>query len=622
MKANRGRAVTLQPHPEATDDVTELHGIGAKNNRPLVADLFCGAGGLSLGFERAGMTVAIGIDHDDYAITTHRAHHAGLSASWDLSDPDTVNQLGGLVRDLEISVVCGGPPCQPFSRAGRGIISSLVERGVRGDYDSRRDLWQAFLEVVRVGRPRAVLMENVPDMAFDRGMVIIRTIISELESWGYGVEAKLLNAADYGVPQMRRRLFVMAIMDGVAPVWPELIPLQVSLIDAIGDLLEIDGGWNHGALDEEGGMPYLASTSPFQDLMRRDSGSRVFDHVTRAVRADDRLAFASMEPGTKYSELDEELKRYREDIFKDKYNRLDPHSPSRTVTAHLSRDGYAYIHPTQDRTISVREAARIQSFPDDVRFAGPPTAAFKQIGNAVPVLLGEALGASLLRSISSGQVATRSMGGLTRTLADHFRYSSETNSLATPWLAAESSWQLFSAISLDVRLRSPLRRSMWTTISKWVSPQETLALSEILERLGRQLSIEEQVNTVLSIASRLEAGAQPHEIIPPSVWDMVCTLAPDEDESLMATAAMIRVAARFFGSDVNFINSGTDGRLQVMHMIGGTASDEESAFAARGLWDLAVSHCTTKRPRCGSCPLRGQCQSAHDDHSLFQGGVT
>ena len=617
MKASRGRAVTLQPHAEATEDVSELLGIGASTDRPLVADLFCGAGGLSLGLERAGMTVAIGIDHDDYAITTHRAHHGGLSASWDLYDPETVNRLGELVRDLEISVVCGGPPCQPFSRAGRGIIRSLVERGVRGESDTRRDLWQSFLDVVRVGRPRAVLMENVPDMAFDRGMVIIRTIISELESWGYGVEARLLNAADHGVPQTRRRLFVMAVRDGISPIWPEPTPMQVSLIDAIGDLPEIEGGWDHEALDDQGGMPYLPCTSPFQELMRSDSGARVFDHVTRAVREDDRLAFASMEPGTKYSDLDDELKRYRDDIFKDKYNRLDPHSPSRTVTAHLSRDGYAYIHPTQDRTISVREAARIQSFPDDVRFAGPPTAAFKQIGNAVPVLLGQALGTSILRSIKSGEVTTQSMGGLTKRLADHYRHARETSSLATPWLAAENSWQLFSAMTLDPRLPAPSRRSMWTAVSKWASPQETLASSELLERLGRQLSIEEQVNTVLSVASRIEAGAQPHEVIAPGIWDLVCTLAPDEDESLTATAPMIRVAARFFGSDVNSINSGTDGRLQVMHMIGGTASDEDSAFAARGLMDLAVSHCKTKQPRCGGCPLREQCRSAHDDQSLF-----
>jgi DNA (cytosine-5)-methyltransferase 1 len=171
-KASRGRVVHLDPHRDSTVNWEELADFVLGSDWPLAADLFCGAGGLSLGLERAGLKVVIGIDQDAYAIATHRAQHAGLSASWDLSNPETVQQLGSMVKDLGVSVVCGGPPCQPFSRAGRGIIRSLVDRGIRGESDTRRDLWQSFLEVVRVGRPKAVLMENVPDMAFDRARVV------------------------------------------------------------------------------------------------------------------------------------------------------------------------------------------------------------------------------------------------------------------------------------------------------------------------------------------------------------------------------------------------------------------------------------------------------------------
>ena len=186
--------------------------------------------------------------------------------------------------------------CQPFSRAGRGIIRSLVDKGVRGEIDERRDLWQAFLEVVRVGQPRAVLMENVPDMAFDRGMVIIRSILSELESWGYSAEARILDASEHGVPQMRRRLFVIGLRDGVKIKWPTPSSTRVSVMSALGDLPEIEGGWNHG-LDDDGGMTYLPAASDYQRLMRINCGDKVFDHITRSVREDDKRAFASMEQG-------------------------------------------------------------------------------------------------------------------------------------------------------------------------------------------------------------------------------------------------------------------------------------------------------------------------------------
>ena len=102
--------------------------------------------------------------------------------------------------------------------------------------------------------------------------------------------------------------------------------------------------------------------------------------MTRAVRPDDREIFAQMDSKMKYSEIPDELKRYRDDIFDDKYKRLDLNAPSRSITAHIAKDGYWYIHPTQDRTITIREAARLQTFPDRARFAGPATAAFRQIG--------------------------------------------------------------------------------------------------------------------------------------------------------------------------------------------------------------------------------------------------
>ena len=127
---------------------------------------------------------------------------------------------------------------------------------------------------------------------------------------------------------------------------------------------------------------------------------RIYDHVTRAVRDDDRKIFEQMDASTKYSDIDPELQRYRDDIFTDKYKRLDLNQPSRSITAHIAKDGYWYIHPTQHRTITIREAARIQTFPDRVRFAGPPSASLRQIGNAVPPVLSELAARSVLAAHS------------------------------------------------------------------------------------------------------------------------------------------------------------------------------------------------------------------------------
>lgn len=621
-KGSKGIFVSLDPHPLAVRDEPSLRELVGSLDGPLVVDLFCGAGGLSLGLERAGGTTIVGIDHDEHAIRTHRAHHLGLSESWDLSDPAVVETIGRIVREHEVTLVCGGPPCQPFSRAGRGIIRSLVDRGVRGQRDERRDLWQSFLEVVRIGRPAAVLMENVPDMAFDRGMVIIRSVIAELESWGYGVDARVLDSSAYGVPQTRRRLFVIGLRDGVQPRWPDAAEHRTSLVDAIGDLPPFDGGWVHDGLDDTGGMPYEAASSTFQELMRRDCGPVVFDQITRAVRPDDRLAFAAMEPGTKYSELDDDLKRYRDDIFQDKYNRLDPFAPSRTVTAHLSRDGYAYIHPFEDRTISVREAARIQSFPDNIRFHGPPTSAFRQIGNAVPVLMGEALGLAILAALDDGQTATTSVSQSTSMLASYFHARSSGDDLAVEWLAAGSTWQLVLGVLLESVTNPKHRRIVWDLVRGHLTPIDSLDARDPMTRVGRQLGIEALINEVLSIAEKVVDGEDLASVLSHRVWDSVCTLSADEDEAFVPTPGMVRVAARFFGVPLETLSVGTTGRLLTARLAGGTDSDQVGADAARGLYEIAATICSSDRPSCSRCPLSDHCAGAVSDELTLELGAS
>src|SRR5215216_4670780 len=145
-----------------------------RSRRPLAIDLFSGAGGLSLGLERAGCRVALAVDIDEWALETHAHNFEGLALRLDLGDPGIRDGLVALLEGIDVDLVAGGPPCQPYSRAGRSKIRSLVESGVRDPRDHRSELWRAFLDIAERVRPRAVLMENVPDVALGDDLTVVR----------------------------------------------------------------------------------------------------------------------------------------------------------------------------------------------------------------------------------------------------------------------------------------------------------------------------------------------------------------------------------------------------------------------------------------------------------------
>ncbi|SVD43405.1 uncharacterized protein METZ01_LOCUS396259, partial [marine metagenome] len=210
----------------------------------LAADLFCGAGGLGLGLEVSGIRTVLGIDSDPEAAATHRALFPGLTIDdWDLGDGAVVKRVADLIRSCGISVVVGGPPCQPFSRAGRSLLRELVARGIRPEYDARQDLWLSFLAVVKHSEPEAVIMENVPDMALDSDTLIVRKMVHELERCGYSVEVEILDSFRFDVPQLRPRLILVALAGGRSFSFPTGSTRGTpSLRDAIGDLPLLDGG--------------------------------------------------------------------------------------------------------------------------------------------------------------------------------------------------------------------------------------------------------------------------------------------------------------------------------------------------------------------------------------------
>jgi DNA (cytosine-5)-methyltransferase 1 len=630
VKQVRGPFVKLPPHHLAVERPEELGGLVAElrtlePQRLLAADLFSGAGGLSLGLEQAGITTVFAVDHDKEAVETHRHHFPGLTVAWDLSDDNVVEQVGQLLRQNHIDVLCGGPPCQPFSKAGRSGIRHYVRTGVRDAHDQRRDLWQSFLEVARVARPRAVIMENVPDMALDREMFILRTMVFELESMGYSVEERVAETWRFGVPQFRQRLVLVALRDGLEFNWPREVPRKTTVENAIGDLPVVEGGWRpEGGAD--GWAIYGAPLTEFQKEMRESvpeqDAHRIYDHITRPVRPDDLRAFELLDSNTRYSDLPSELKRYRDDIFDDKYKRLDANDLSRTITAHIAKDGYWYIHPTQNRTLTIREAARLQTFPDWFRFAGPPSAAFRQIGNAVPPALGRALGLALLTALDEPRTAAVSSERVAATLSAWFE---STELQATPWLKASTRWQVISAeLLLDKAAAEPIRR-IWPVLRQMESPEATISRAQDVLDIGRLIGREGRALRVIAAAEALLGKGPVHDDVleaavaakqlPESVAGLAALVvqvgdADQGEEPVIINKGVLRVASRFTGEDVDRRNRLTDGRLAVARMIG---FGRQSRSAHLALMELANTICRPSTPDCPRCPLALWCATNQSD---------
>jgi DNA (cytosine-5)-methyltransferase 1 len=590
----------------------------------LAADLFSGAGGLSLGLEAAGYRVVLGADHDPEAVETHRHHFGGLTLDWDLGDTGNVARIAGLVVGAQVELLAGGPPCQPFSKAGRSKIRHRVRHGLRDPNDERRDLWRSFLEVVKIAQPPAVVMENVPDMALDREMFILRTIVHELEELGYAVEERVVDTWRYGVPQFRQRLILVALRDKTTFRWPQETPDKVTVWNAISDLPEVEGGWR--PVGGAGGWAeYGGPVTDFQRQMREGTpaadAAKVFDHITRPVREDDERAFQLMDATTRYSDLPENMRRYRHDIFDDKYKRLDEDGLSRTITAHIAKDGYWYIHPRQNRTLTVREAARLQTFPDRFRFAGPPSAAFRQIGNAVPPMLAERLGQAVPASLAAKTPAGPSTQEIAALLG---RWFNSLTHRAVPWLRARTRWQLICAELLLDRLPASQIRSLWPLVTRWGHPADTVAAESELQEIARWLERGNRAERILELAECL--GGSPDQLDDdqairrvPGVNEALADLAilavatgteDESEEPVLVGRGVLRVVARFTGEHVDRRNRLTDGRLATARMVG-DGSDARDAHLA--LIELAAGLCRPAEPLCIECPLAESCHSSQVD---------
>lgn len=475
--------------------------------RPRFMDLFAGCGGLSLGFLSAGFTPIATVEHDPLAAETHKANFVLSDPEAESSschrardvteeDPETIfNDLGllGSVDD-QIDVLVGGPPCQAFARVGRAKLRHEARRQDVTEpdraflVDGRVNLWHRYIHYVRQTKPIALLMENVPDMLNHGGTNVADLVARSLQEHDYNVSYTLLNAAWYGVPQTRERMFLVGIHKALAsaPRFPvpthhvvlpsgyegtraaalkhvarngehfyrwikdpqidDCLPKVTSAGEALADLPPIfaieeleAGTLRRGRKNPAEPCRYINKRfgSDYSHLMRCwpgfESGTHTSGHVIRFLPRDYKF-FKIMEEGWQYPDIWTFVENKRKQMeathkelgliidrrtssgkefyrnwtlpydpnkFPNKWWKLHRDRPVRTLMAHLGKDSYSHIHfdSEQARTISVREAARLQSFPDGFVFKGSMNPAFRQIGNAVPPLLAYAIAMAIRESI-------------------------------------------------------------------------------------------------------------------------------------------------------------------------------------------------------------------------------
>ena len=340
-----------------------------KKEKYTVLDLFSGCGGLSLGFEMEGFHVVGGIDNWQDAINTFEYNHKnskGICADVkDLTGEDIKKKL----NIDSVDIIVGGPPCQSFSLAGN-----------RNACDYRNDLPFEFLRIVKDLKPKFVLIENVLGILSMNKGVVKNAIVDELKTMGYNVDVKALFAHNFGVPQKRRRVFFFANRINEEVIFPEYTHSEddqnkkkkyVTVREAIDDLYALE-------TKEDELIEYkIDSSNDYQNVMRKGS-KNILNHQENNHTEKTKEVISFVPEGGNWRDLPEEHQNIRS--FSNTWRRLDGYKPSVTIdTGHRH-----HFHYALNRVPTVRESARIQSFPDKFKFLGSKTSQFKQVGNAVP----------------------------------------------------------------------------------------------------------------------------------------------------------------------------------------------------------------------------------------------
>ncbi|MEH7248597.1 DNA (cytosine-5-)-methyltransferase [Neobacillus niacini] len=434
----------------------------------VIIDLFSGAGGLSEGFHKEGFKIVAQVEKDRWATETLKTRYLfhELKKNNDLElyfkyltskrsykqidddreiifkkydylkeklDVEILNKkFGNPSNDKEatsskeiisliqnslkynnensVSMIIGGPPCQAYSLVGRGRM------GIDAEKDNRNFLFYYYLNIVKEFSPKMFVFENVPGILSAKKGKVFEEIQAQFDKIGYSILSgpnsgdlqNVLNFADYGIPQTRKRVLLFGFKKELDLQYPSYMNEKFDWGHALNAKHVLDdlpflspGEGTDGIVDY-----HNKKLTKFQDLMRRESPG-VLNHQARRIQERDReiyrIAINKAKNGEKlsYPDLPTELKTHKnENVFKDKFKVHADNQIPHTVVAHISKDGHYNIHfdINQARSLTVREAARIQTFPDNFFFEGPRTAQFVQVGNAVPPLMSEIIAKTIKKN--------------------------------------------------------------------------------------------------------------------------------------------------------------------------------------------------------------------------------
>ena len=360
---------------------------GEYRRAPRSLDLFCGIGGLTLGLGSAGVETIGGIDSWKDARLTFERNLAPLKCMLSDLTRTTVAEIErffGISRH-EVDIVSGGPPCQGFSTVGK-----------RDESDPRNLLWRHYHDLVAEIRPAYALIENVEGMLVVRGGELARTVAASFSRIGYRMKFKILRAADYGVPQLRKRTLFLGWLDGLTePAFPPRSRgPHVTVADAVFDLPELGPGQRR--CDYDG-----PTTTVYQEA-RRKGCTVLYNHEAANHPAGLVEVLRHIPDGGNRRSIPDHLQP--SSGFHNSYARLASHKPAIAVTSNMRKPSSARTtHPIQHRGLTVREGLRLQSFDDDFVVLGTRTSQYIQVGNAVPPLLAKALGAELVEAYTANE---------------------------------------------------------------------------------------------------------------------------------------------------------------------------------------------------------------------------
>jgi DNA (cytosine-5)-methyltransferase 1 len=382
-------------------------------------DLFAGAGGLSCGLEKAGFTSVYANEIDPIYANTFKLNNPESKVIVDdirnISGDEILKALK--IAPNEIDLLAGGPPCQGFS----------VNAPIRSLDDERNHLFKDFIKIAEVVRPKSILIENVPGIISLGQGTVVEQIYLELEALGYKVSHKILFAGHYGVPQMRFRTIFIGILDKknevqfpdpqfnakahanfagakelclkIDPTKESQLKEQPKVWDSLSDLPQIESGNKDKELYFE-----TAPNNWFQKKVRDSKNNKVFNHNCSSLGNKNLVRLEHIPQGGSWRDipfdlLPKGLQRARRSDHTKRYGRLHPDKLCSTILTKCDPHWGSFFHPYQDRVISVREAARIQSFPDNYIFTGTLTQQYEQVGNAVPPFLAESIGNSIINQL-------------------------------------------------------------------------------------------------------------------------------------------------------------------------------------------------------------------------------